>query len=169
MVWNAIGSTTPRATNNAARIIRLVLLKKTPPPKINQAQPSARANRRAFMTGHPKRISPKNDDLMISAPSWRLRWRLLPLQSISHYSEFAGARQEKFSFILKTTILISLDYYNFTFFISWGLKMIIISGSCLLRQYDIILMISVSFSNTFHTHFLRCLYIIDFGFYVVFL
>ena len=69
----------------------------------------------------------------------------------------------------KTTILISLDYYNFTFFISWGLKMIIISGSCLLRQYDIILMISVSFSNTFHTHCLRCLYIIDFGFYVVFL
>ena len=56
--------------------------------------------------------------------------------------------------MLKTTILISLDYYNFTFFISWGLKMIIISGSCLLRQYDIILMISVSFSNTFHTHFL---------------
>ena len=71
--------------------------------------------------------------------------------------------------MLKTTILISLDYYNFTFFISWGLKMIIISGSCLLRQYDIILMIPVSFSNTFHTHFLRCLYIIDFEFYVVFL
>lgn len=71
--------------------------------------------------------------------------------------------------MLKTTILISLDYYNFTFFISWGVKMIIISGSCLLRQYDIILMISVSFSNTFHTHFLRCLYIIDFRFYVVFL
>lgn len=71
--------------------------------------------------------------------------------------------------MLKTTILISLDYYNFTFFSSWGLKMIIISGSCLLRQYDIILMISVSFSNTFHNNFLRCLYIIDFGFYVVFL